>query len=68
MQVVVHDGHEVIRNLKFEDSAVKIGSHSSCGVYLPDMRVAMQQVVLIPIPGGGWMLDPVDLTHRTEPS
>ena len=65
MQVVVHDGHEVIRNLKFEDSAVKIGSHSSCGVYLPDMRVAMQQVVLVPIPGGGWLLDPVDLTHRT---
>jgi serine phosphatase RsbU (regulator of sigma subunit) len=65
MQIVVHDGHEVIRNLSFEDSAIAIGSHTDCPVYLPDMRVAMQQAVIVPIPGGSWMLDPVDLTHKT---
>jgi len=65
MQVLVHDGHEVIRNLQFEDSAVSIGSQADCAIYLPDMRVAMQQAVLVPIPGGGWMLDSVDLTHKT---
>ncbi len=65
MQVLVHDGHEVIRNLQFEDGAVSIGSQADCAIYLPDMRVAMQQAVLVPIPGGGWMLDPVDLRYKT---
>ncbi len=65
MQIIVHDGHEIVRNLTFEDSAIAIGSHTNCPVYLPDMRVALQQAVIVPMPGGGWMIDPVDLSYRT---
>lgn len=65
MQIIVHDGHNTIHNLTFEDSRVTIGSHTDCAVYLPDMRVALQHVALVPIPGGGWLLDPLDLGYKT---
>ena len=65
MQLLVHDGHDVVRNLQFESGPIAIGSHTDCPVYLPDLRVALQQAVLIANPGGSWMIDPVDLSYKT---
>jgi serine phosphatase RsbU (regulator of sigma subunit) len=65
MQVLVHDGHDVIRNLQFDSGPIAIGSHTDCPVYLPDLRVSLQQAVLVAMPGGSWQIDPVDLSHKT---
>jgi len=65
MRILVKEQGAVISDVVVDKPPVHIGSNSSCGVHLPDMRVGSQHAVVTMTDKGQWVVQPLEGHAKT---
>ena len=56
MRLILTENGAMLSDIECERETIYVGSQESCGVHLPDSRVAAQQLVIYPETDGGWVV------------
>ncbi len=59
MRVFVMENDALFADHRFGQSPIVVGSGDDCAIKLPDWRLAPQHIRLVPQPGGGWSVEPL---------